>query len=256
MSIYKGTQLIATNGAPGAPGKDGINYGMIVRAFTELHNNISDDGEIEITNNSLGSSWCSVGGYQCGVSGGQGSIVYGYNCLGTGSGTAVFGYGNTGNGLDLGTLIEGYENKTNGTNQGVHIEGWGNDFTGNYVHFPLGIHVEGANHTAVAVNADGAHQGGCGITNNTPMLKLPYQRPGYQSTILEAIGLPNRGANGEFARIVRTDGSMAINGDMSFIALTNDGGPETDANHPDGVYTLGEIVKALHDANITIPNLI
>lgn len=253
MSIYKGTQLIAANGAPG---KDGINYGMIVRSFTELHNNINDNGEIEITNNSLNSSWCLVGGYRCGASAGQGSIIYGYNCLGTGSGTAVFGYDNTGNGLDLGTLIEGYGNKINGTSQGMHIEGWNNDFTSsNHVSLSPGIHIEGAEHTAVAVNSYGSHQGGYGITNNTPMLKLPHQRPSYQSTILEAIGLPDREPNGEFARIVRADGSMAINGDMSFIATKENGGPETDANHPDGVYTLGEIVKALHDANITIPNL-
>lgn len=253
MSIYKGTQLIATNGAPGAPGKDGINYGpMIVRNFTELHNNINDNGEIEIKNNSLGSDWCLVGGYGCGVQGGQGSIVYGYDCLGTGSGTAVFGYDNTGNRLSLGTLIEGYGNIVDITNHGTHVEGYQNNFSGINAQ---GIHIEGAEHTAIAVNSYGGHQGGCGITNNTPMLKLPQQKSGYQSTILEAIGLPNRNPNGEFARIVRADGSMAINGDMSFIALTRDAHLETDAKHPDGVYTLGEIVKALHDANITIPNL-
>ena len=254
MSIYKGTQLIATNGIPG---KDGINYGpMIVQSFTELHNNINYNGEIEVTNNSLNSAWCSVGGYRCGVSGGQGSIVYGYNCLGTGSGTAVFGYDNTGNSLGLGTLIEGYGNKTNRTSQGMHIEGWENDFTSSsYVSLSPGIHIEGAKHTAIAVNSYGSHQGGYGITNNTPMLKLPHQRPSYESGIIEAIGLPHREPNGEFARIVRADGSMAINGDMSFIATKENGSLETDANHPDGVYTLGEIVKALHDANITIPNL-
>lgn len=256
MSVYKGTQLIATNGMPGAPGKDGIDGGLqIVSSFTELHNNIDYDGKIEQTNNSLGSTWCSVGGYRCGVQGGQGSIVYGYSCVGSGSGTAVFGYGNTGNNLDLGTLIEGYENRTNGSSQGMHIEGWENNFTGSYVSIQPGIHIEGAKHTAIVVDTEGAHQGGYGLTDNTPGLRVPHQRPDYQSGIIEAIGLPDRGPNGEYARIVRADGSMAINGDMSFIATKADGSPEADANHPGGVYTLGEIVKALHDANITIPNL-
>ena len=253
MSVYKGTQLIATNGTPGAPGRDGIDGGIqIVSSFTELHNNIDYDGKIETTNNSLGSSWCSVGGYGCGTQGGQGSIVYGYNCVGSGSGTAVFGYGNTANNLTLGTVVEGYENNVNHLCQGNHIEGWNNNI--NRTDSP-GIHIEGANHTYVVVNSQGGHQGGCGITANTPGLKLPHQRPSYQSVILEAIGLPDRGPNGEFARIVRADGSMAINGDMSFVATTKDGSVETDNKHPNGIYTLGEIVKALHDANITIPDL-
>lgn len=251
MSVYKGTQLIATNGAPGTDGQDGKGI-MIVSSFTELHNNINENGAIQITNNSEGSDWCSVGGYRCTVNGGQGSIVYGYGCEGSGSGTAVFGYDNTGNNLDLGTLIEGYENSVTQTNQGAHIEGWNNELGD--ISRGRGLHIEGAEHTSIKVSADGGHQGGCGITANTPMLTLPHQKFGtYQSTILEAIGLPNRGPNGEYARIVRADGSMAINGDMSFMATTADGSPETDANHPDGVYTLGEIVKALHDANITIP---
>lgn len=236
MSVYKGTQLIATNGIPGPPGKNGIGGGLqIASSFTELHNNIDYDGKTEQTNNSLGASWCSVGGYRCGVQGGQGSIVYGCNCVGSGSGIAVFGYGNTGNNLDLGTFVEGYGNVVN--------------------HTRLGVHIEGAEHSHVIVDAFGGHQGGDGITANTPMLKLPYQRAagGYQSTILEAIGLPDKGPNGEYARIVRSDGSMAINGDMSFVATDSSGQIETDSNHPDGVYTLGEIVKALHDAGITIP---
>lgn len=259
MSIYKGKQLIATNGMPGRDGRDGrdgIDAGLqIVSSFTELHNNINSNGNIEQTNKSLGANWCSVGGYRCGVQGGQGAIVYGYNCVGTGSGTAVFGYGNTGNDLTLGILIEGYENRINGASQGMHIEGWQNDFTGSHVSVHPGVHVEGAKHTTIVVNTEGAHQGGCGITNNTPGLRLSHQRPGYQSGIIEAIGLPDRGPNGEYARIVRADGSMAINGDMSFIATRDDGGPEVDANHPVGVYTLGEIVKALHNANITIPKI-
>lgn len=253
MSVYKGTQLIATNGMPGAPGKDGKDGGLqIVSGFTELHNNIDYDGKTEQTNNSLGASWCSVGGYRCGVQGGQGSFVYGYNCVGSGSGITVFGYGNTGNRLDQGTFVEGCENVVNHTNMGNHIEGWNNTISDIN---PVGAHIEGAEHSYVIVDAFGGHQGGDGITANTPMLKLPYQRAagGYQSTILEAIGLPNKGPNGEYARIVRSDGSMAINGDMSFVATDSSGQIETDSNHPDGVYTLGEIVKALHDAGITIP---
>lgn len=256
MSVYKGTQLIATNGTPGAPGKDGIDGGIqIVPNFTELHNNIDYDGKIEQTNNSLGSTWCSVGGYRSSILGGQGSIAYGYECAGSGSGTAVFGYGNTGNNLVLGTLIEGYRNKINAPGQGTHLEGWENDFTSAYLYSHPGIHIEGAKHNYIVVDTDGGHQGGYGITANTPNLRLPHQRPSYQSGIIEAIGLPDRGPNGEYARIVRADGSMAINGDMGFVATKADGSIETDTNHPGGFYTLGEIVKALHDANITIPDL-
>lgn len=257
MSVWKGSNMIAAT-VPGPAGQNGTNgtngQGIMLRAdFNELHNNINANGNIEITNDAGFSTWCSVGGYRCTISGGQGSIVYGYDCAGSGSGTAVFGYRNNGGSLGLGTLVEGYDNSVTETAQGTHIEGWSNEL-GNMLSGGRGVHIEGAEHTFVKVSADGGHQGGCGITANTPMLKLPHEKPGtYQTTILEAIGLPSRIPDGEYARIVRADGSMAINGDMSFMATKADGSPETDTNHPDGIYTLGEIVKALHDAGITIP---
>lgn len=257
MSVWKGSNMIAAT-VPGPAGQNGTNgtngQGIMIRPdFVELHNNINANGSIEMTNYGDG-SWCSVGGYQSTIAGGQAAFVYGYDCKGSGSGTAVFGYGNDGGGLGLGTFIEGYGNEVTATEQGIHIEGWSNTLSDVASGGGRGVHIEGAEHTFVKVGADGGHQGGCGITANTPMLILPHKKPGtYQSTILEAIGLPNRGPDGEYARIVRADGSMAINGDMSFVATKADGTPETDSNHSDGVYTLGEIVKALHDAGITIP---
>lgn len=267
MSVWKGNQLIAANGSPGADGHDGRNgidgrngtdgrngEGiMIVPNYTELHNNINTNGRIEITNTSESGEWCEVGGYNSTVNAGQAAIVYGYRCnLDRGTGTAVFGYGNDVSDGGQGSLVEGLNNTVT-IGDGCHLEG--SDITLSNGPMKDGTHIEGCGHTALRVDADGGHQGGADITANTPMLTMPHQRPGgaYQSTILEAIGLPAVYPNGEFARVVRADGSMAINGDMSFIATKYDGTPETDSNHPDGIYTLGEIVRALHQANIPIP---
>lgn len=248
MSVFRGNQLIVGNGLPGAAGSDGAGI-MITDSRNELHNNYDVDGSptSPSTWNTAVGSFHNVEGYQCSIISGQAVHVEGYSNEGKGG---------------EGGHVEGFENKAE-FNEGAHMEGMYNYATiGNGSHvegrengdiifnhpisvYGEGMHLEGAYHTSMAPNlSDGAHQGGFHITANTPMLSMPAQRPGYESTYIESIGLKtSTSSNGEFARIVRNDGSMAISGDMSFTA--------TDSNGDDiGRYTLGEIVQALINAGI------
>lgn len=259
MSIYKGTQLIAANGAPGLPGangRDGINGNgvLVVDTCTEISNNVDAHGASGNTGGNYvngNQQWCKVGGYHSGLDGttGQASEVFGYDChLGGGTGVHVEGYRC---GLDhgaQGTHVEGCYNGSVQLGNGSHLEGFNNGFSGitNY----RGVHIEGSEHTGVSVRlSDGAHIGGYGLTEDTPTLSMPYQRSdsggNYESTYIEAIGLKTSG-NGEYARVMRNDGSMAIGGDMAFTALDSSG-------HSLGRFTLGEIVEALINAGILYP---
>lgn len=261
MSVYKGTQLIAANGNPGRdgidgrPGADGQGV-QIVSTSTELHNNIDVGGGNNPGYNTANNcSWCEVGGYQSHVSGGQAAFVHGYNCSTTsGSGVAIVGYNNhvdqAGN---QGWFVEGKDNSTVTIGVGGHIEGYKNTFELPNV-MSEGVHIEGTGHTAIRVGR-GGHQGGINITANTPLLAMPHQGSGAGNSIIEAIGGDSRNLNGEFARILRDDGSMGLSGDICVVAYRNDGSPLTTANHGDGTYTIGEIVQALIDANIPIPRL-
>ena len=278
MSIYKGTQLIAANGAPGqngapgAPGHDGINGNgvLVVATCTEISNNIDYDntdmnsGENYVEGNQ---SWCKVGGWRSGLgNAGQAADVFGYGCyLDTGTGVHIEGYGTTVGIASQGTHIEGMNNYVKLAGNGCHIEGNsigepaspGQDKFANGIEInKQGVHVEGFGHKGISIQySDGAHIGGYGITANTPALSMPHQRSGYESGYIEMVGLKKSGVNGEFARIMRNDGSMAIGGDMAFTALDSTGNPIITGPNADGRYTLGEIVQALIDAGILNPPL-
>lgn len=274
MSIYKGTQLIAANGAPGAPGvpgADGINGNgvLVVATCTEISNNIDynntdqNSGRNYVDGNQ---SWCKVGGYRSGLgNAGQAADVFGYGCfLNIGTGAHVEGYGTTVGDMTQGAHIEGMNNYVKIANPGVHIEGHsigdmapvGQDVFANGIEvLHEGIHMEGFGHKGISIQySDGAHIGGYGITANTPALSMPHQRSGYESGYIEMVGLKHTSnVNGEFARVMRNDGSMAIAGDMAFTALDSAGNAITTGTHADGRYTLGEIVEALITAGILNP---
>lgn len=251
MSIYKGTQLIAANGAPGENGIDGQNGQgiMIVNSFTELHNNIDEDGHIEMKNFAEGCSWCTVGGYDNLVGGsGQGMFVHGYgNRVGGAQGGIVTGYGNSVTNIGQGGCVEGYENALTNGAQGVHIEG-----CENVIKDPVGgIHVEGYKHNFGNVSLgfpQGAHLGGyCLSSINSNFIKS-NMRAGREQSYIEAIGVKTGTDTGTVGRLMRNDGCMGIEGDLTFTAVDSQG---TDI----GRYTLGEIVEALIQAGILAPPL-
>jgi len=75
MSVWKGNNLIAAT-VPGPAGQNGTNGTngqgiMIVPNFTELHNNINANGDIEMRNKVMpipgeseaNAAWCEIGGY-------------------------------------------------------------------------------------------------------------------------------------------------------------------------------------------------
>ena len=151
MSVWKGNNLIAMSvpGQNGTNGQDGRNGQgvMIVPSFTELHNNINANGDIEITNKvvpddgeSQGyASWCEVGGYRNQIVGtGQATMVWGYgNTVGHGQSGTVFGCRNNVKSYGQGISVEGFENTAKGVSSGVHIEGYNN-----LIQAPLeGVHV-------------------------------------------------------------------------------------------------------------------
>ena len=258
MSVYKGTQLIAANGAPGRNGADGRNGQdgdgiLLVDTCTEISNNIDAHGASGNTGHNYVNGhqqWCKVGGYCSGFDGtaGQASEVFGYDChLGEGTGVHVEGYRCNLDNSGQGAHIEGSNNGTVRLNDGGHLEGYNNGIVNNLselVH-SRGIHIEGSEHSDISVQlSDGAHVGGYGLTANTPTLSMPRQRSGrYESTYIEAIGLKegSGSGNGEYARVMRNDGSMAIAGDLAFTAITSDGEIRL---------TLGQIVEALITAGI------
>lgn len=271
MSIYKGTQLIAANGAPGATGPagaDGINGNgvLVVATCTEISNNIDYDN----TDNNSGQNyvdgnqaWCKVGGYRSGLgNAGQAADVYGYGCyLDIGTGVHVEGYGTTVGNASQGAHVEGYNNYVKIAGNGCHIEGNGlgepaspdQDKFANGIQIQgQGMHVEGFGHQGdlrLSFDlSDGAHVGGYGLTDNSATLTMPALRTGYEDTNIEAIGLKGDSLNGELGRVMRNDGSVGIAGDLSFTAVDS-------AGNDIGRYTLGEIVQALITAGILNPPL-
>lgn len=262
MSIYKGTQLIAANGAPGANGHNGTNGQngqgiMIVPDFTELHNNINFDGEIEITNRVLSApgeeahaSWCTVGGYNNTISGtGQATMVWGYgnDVSGSQSG-AVFGYRNNVDGMGQGSLISGYENVVGQVNtQGATFLGSGFNFPNN-TNCYRGMLVQGDGHSAVLIKNEGGVQLGHDINENSALPKMPYGLTNTDKLILVGVSGSSSLTNGDIGLLLRDDGDLGILGDIGFTAKIPQGEPNE--GHIIGQYTLGEIVKALIDAGI------
>lgn len=262
MSVWKGNQLIAANGSPGndgipgPPGRDGINGNgvLVVDTCTEISNNVDAHGAAGNTGDNYvngNQQWCKVGGYHSGLDGsaGQASEVFGYQChLGVGTGVHVEGYQCS---LDDGTQgahVEGSYNETAALGDGSHLEGYVNGTTNRSSDMAMkrGVHIEGSDNSGVSVRlSDGAHIGGYGLTANTPTLSMPRQRSGYENTYIEAIGGRSQSANGEYARVMRNDGSMAIAGDLAFTAVTSDYGEIR--------FTLGEIVEILIRAGILTP---
>lgn len=246
MSVYKGTQLIATNGAPGAPGRDGADAGIqIVSNFTELHNNINAQGIVEQTNKSLGSSWSSVGGYGSSINAGQASIVFGYqNSLSDAQTASVFGYNNRCSNIGQGGLVSGKDNMISSLGKGSIVFGYENTVT----YAPDGFTVLGYGHN-IDRNlhiTNGSIIAGYCVTKDSTLPIMPHQRPSYESTDLIHIGL--KAANGEDAIYVRNDGCVGIAGDLGFTAVDSGG-------NTIGRYTLGEIVKALQNAGILTPSV-
>lgn len=251
MSIYKGSQLIAANGAPGRNGTDGRpgtdgqdGQGiMIVNSHTELHNNINPGGTGEITNEATNSAWASVGGYRSKISAGQASIVFGYaNELSQTQCASVFGYENQCSYVGQGGFITGYENIVNHIGQGSVVLGYGNTVSSSR----QGITVLGMNNTENNIVSEGGIIAGYGVTPNSILPSLSYQRSGgaYESTDLIRIGLKKNSS--EVGIRVRNDGCVGISGDLAFTAVDSSG-------HDIGRYTLGEIVEALQNAGIITP---
>lgn len=259
MSVWKGNNLIAAtvpgqNGANGTDGRNGEGI-MIVKDFTELHNNINVNGSIEMRNRVVPASgelephasWCEVGGYDNEIVGtGQATMVWGYgNTVSDGQCGAVFGYGNEVDGIGQGGNVEGFENVVNSMGQGAHIEGYEN-----LIDRPRqGVHVEGYGHnfsstssgdTELGLSA-GGHLGGYGLTSIDDNFIKTRVISG-ESTYIEAIGVKN-GVTGDTGRLMRNDGCMGIKGDLTFTAVN-------DNDQIIGRYTLGEIVQALITAGI------
>lgn len=252
MSVYKGTQLIAANGAPGRNGTDGrpgTDAGvMIVSSFTELHNNLNPGGVQEVTNTSTGSNWSSVGGYRSSISAGQASIVFGYgNSLSGTQNASVFGYNNNCSQIGQGGLISGYNNTVTNLNQGSVVFGMRNTVNGGLWD---GFTILGMGHDIYSnINmSEGGIVAGFNVSEDSSLPTLPHQRPNYQSNDLIRIGLKvgDGTGNGEVGIRVRNDGCVGIAGDLSFNALDSGGNSL-------GTYTLGEIVKALQNAGILTP---
>ena len=271
MSIYKGTQLIAANGAPGAPGvpgADGINGNgvLVVATCTEISNNIDYNNTVYNSGRNYvdgNQSWCKVGGYRSGLgNAGQAADVYGYGCyLDIGTGVHIEGYGTTVGNASQGAHVEGFNNYVKIAGNGCHIEGNGlgepaspdQDKFANGIQIQgQGMHVEGFGHQGdlrLSFDlSDGAHVGGYGLTDNSATLTMPALRTGYEDTNIEAIGLKGDSLNGELGRVMRNDGSVGIAGDLSFTAVDS-------AGNDIGRYTLGEIVQALITAGIINPPL-
>lgn len=273
MSIYKGTQLIAANGAPGlngANGRDGVDGGGVIlkNTCTELHNMVNIDGNINGTNDApYGASWCTVDGYGCKVgSAGQGSQIRGMYCeLSTGQGVQVEGNTVIVSKGDQGAHIEGNHNYVELAGNGVHIEGMSHG----YIVYPEtitpitiranGAHLEGFGFHDIPTGinvSDGVHIGGSGLTSSTPVFSMPHQRGNFESGYIRLIGLHKSGdENGILGLALRNDGCMGIAGDLAFTAIDSNGNTITTGPNVDGRYTLGEIVKALIDAGILAPPL-
>lgn len=274
MSIYKGTQLIAANGAPGlngANGRDGVDGGGVIlkNTCTELHNMVNVDGNIQGTNDApYGASWCTIDGYGCKAgSAGQGSQIRGMYCeLSVGQGAQVEGNTVVVTETGQGAHIEGNYNYVYRAGNGTHIEGYGHGWQG-YGGEPTPIwfttnggHLEGWKFNGVPTGislSEGAHIGGYGLEEDSPMFSMPkiYDTFG-TSNYIRIIGTKDSSNHGKVGLALRNDGCLGIGGDLAFTAVNPiTGSPITTGPNADGRYTLGEIVQALIDAGILAPPL-
>lgn len=247
MSVWKGSNMIAATvpGPAGQNGTDGTNGQgiMIVPNFTELHNNINSNGQIEMRNQATSSTWCSVGGYDNIITnGGQGTFVYGNGNTVTGSQAGIVtGYCNEVTNVGQGGRVEGYGHIVNNMSQGVHIEGYEN-----LINNPVGgVHVEGYKHdfsTSPYLSlANGGHLGGFGLSSIDTNFIKSHMRASRENSFIEAIGVKVDSDTGTVGRLMRNDGCMGIEGDLTFTAVDSKG-------HDIGRYTLGEIVEVLINA--------
>ena len=255
MSIYKGTQLIAANGAPGrngtngANGRDGANgQGIqIVNSFNEQHNNINFDGTIEITNTATG-TWNTVGGYQSSVANGQGSVAYGYRAYTRGQGCVVLGNSVRNDGGSQGTVILGNRIDVSRTDNGSIIAGMNIESDDD---MGQGAVVLGYGHTFLPEH-DGSFVLGMGATDNgSSLLTTDMKGRSNGSWVVETVtGNATTGlGNGNPLRCMNVNGDIGISGDLAFYAYN-----KNNRNQKIGQFTLTEIVNALIDAGIlTLP---
>lgn len=256
MSVYKGTQLIAANGAPGRNGADGRNGQngqgvMIVPTRTELHNNVNVDGAIEMTNTAVNSNWCEVGGYNNSITGsGQATIVWGYgNVVNNGQSGSVFGYGNHVGTMAQGSFVSGFQNDVGNINtQGSTFIGADLDLTGNAANGYPGMLVQGRGHSAVLIGIDGGVQLGHEISQNSGLPKMPYGLSNTSSLVLIGVTGSQESVDGNVGLLLRDNGDLGVLGDIGFTAKV----PEDEPGEGTviGEYTLGQIVYALIDAGI------
>lgn len=261
MSIYKGTQLIAANGAPGQNGqngRDGQNGDgiMIVHTRTELHNNIDSDGEIEMTNKvvaSVGASepphaaWCEVGGYNnMIVDTGQATMVWGYgNTVSGGQCGVIFGYGNEINGVGQGTCVTGYDNRLTSGTQGLTLMGYSNEIN-NDIHAKQGMLIQGYGHTKLYIDQNGGVQLGYGLKDSATTAKPSMPKnTGVDSQVTMAVGVrlgnENPSAQHAIGLALRGDGDVGVYGDIGFTAKDLVSGASL------GNYTLGAIVAKVNE---------
>ena len=254
MSIYKGTQLIAANGAPGrngtngANGRDGANGQgiMIVSSFNELHNNINANGTVELTNTGTG-TWNTVGGYQSQVANGQGSVAYGFRTFTRGQGCIALGNNVRNDGGPQGSIILGNEIDVSGTDNGSIVAGKNIESDDD---MGQGAVVLGYGHTFLPEH-DGSFVLGMGATSNGSSLLTDDMRGRSSgSWVVETVaGNSTTGlGNGNPLRCMNVNGDIGIAGDLAFYAYN-----KNDRNQKIGQFTLTEIVNALIDAGILAP---
>ena len=270
MSIYKGSTKIAGLGADGRPGPGGQRQLIIQDTQNEIHNGVNEAGQVTTTNYIGNCMYSSVGGYNCSIVNGSQNFIHGRNCTIRGADdNAVFGYDNhvvgyrlfaegSENSLEAfpGCHVEGYQNTvTLPDTNGAHIEGYKNTVSANGIlqhgahvegyenTIPVlkhGAHIEGFQHSTFLPDVDGGHQGGYGVNTNSTRPTMPPTTV-YTGTI-EVVGGHGH-EHGDIIREMDIEGNMGIAGDFSFVAKESDGTVI-------GTYTLGQIVKALIDANI------
>lgn len=259
MSVWKGSNLIAAaipgqNGTNGTDGRNGDGI-MIVKDFTELHNNINVNGSIEMRNQVVPASgesephaaWCEVGGYDNMIVGtGQATIVWGYgNTVSGGQSGAIFGYGNDINSIGQGTLITGYENRLTSAPQGTTLIGYSNAIV-NDNNLKAGMFIQGHGHTKLYISQNGGVQLGYGLKGSATTAKPSMPKnTGIDSQVAMVVGvrLGSEGADSQHAigLAVRGDGDVGVYGDIGFTAKDLSSGSTI------GNYTLGSVVAKVNE---------